>query len=458
MIEPRTGEPTEQDWAGALLTSGSEALLGAVRNYIGPVRTPYDKRDLVSKLRAFLRRAETRQGILELVDGLDARVLGSSLLLGPSPEQDLKELFTGELPLFELGVRISNLVDRLLLFRYQAGARRLIAVNPLVVAELRQRTLSPPTFLASSSEAPIRLGQGLSAEGAIDALSAVALFSLLLHSPPSIRKGGSLTKKAAERAAALLPALAAAPGERLSLLGRALSASGALPQSGEDERRPDPAAFSATLASGARTCPTISPPAFARARETRGRAPSCSQPALEALPPLWAVPRSALARWMRIAARRSGRAAEVGDPAMAIPTMEAFGLLAPSGPCLSPVRPRRVGIQSAGREPRRLVAEGSHALHLMPEARLEERLYVGSVARPVSAGTAWTFEIDRATARRAFAAGLTAQGVASRLEDMAQVPLPQSLTFSLSSWEEEYRSLRLYRGFVLAADERQAAS
>jgi len=37
---------------------------------------------------------------------------------------------------------------------------------------------------------------------------------------------------------------------------------------------------------------------------------------------------------------------------------------------------------------------------------------------------------------------------------MARRPLPQSLGFSLRAWEEEYRSLRLYRGLVLVADER----
>ena len=151
MNEIPVPKATTRDWSDALLTSGTEALLGAVRNYIGPIKTPYDKRDLVAGLEAFLRRAETKDSLLALLDPLDVRILGSSLILGSVPEQVLKDLFFGELPLFELGVRISNLLDRLLLFRYQSGGRRLVAVNPLLEEELRARALDPELFFSSGS-------------------------------------------------------------------------------------------------------------------------------------------------------------------------------------------------------------------------------------------------------------------------------------------------------------------
>jgi len=104
-----------------------------------------------------------------------------------------------------------------------------------------------------------------------------------------------------------------------------------------------------------------------------------------------------------------------------------------------------------------LVAEGSHLLHLMPEAGLEDRRFATALAAPRSIGKVWSLEIDRASARRAFAAGIGATAALTRLEAMAKRPLPQSLAFSLKAWEEEYRSLRLYRGMVLVADERLRA-
>jgi hypothetical protein len=93
----------------------------------------------------------------------------------------------------------------------------------------------------------------------------------------------------------------------------------------------------------------------------------------------------------------------------------------------------------------------------MPEAGLEDRLFVGCAARPVAFGKVWSFEVERDTVRRAFAAGFSASFIRGRLEALCGMGLPQSFTFSLAAWEEEYRSLRLYRGYTLVVDERQRA-
>ncbi len=462
--------PGASDWTDALLTSGTEALIGAVRNYVGPIKTPYDKRDLVKRLEAFLRRAETRESLYSLLDGLDARILGSSLLLGPGPEQVLKDLFAGELPLFELGVRVSNLLDRLLLFRYHVGGKRLIAVNPLLAEELRSRVLVPAVFFGN------REGAGAVAEspsespvaGSVDARTAVAFFSFLFHAPSSIRKGGTLTKRAADRAAALFPMLAAEDGGRLGALAMAFSAAGIMRATQDEERSPDRRAFSRLVADWEEELPYYLASCIAVAGQAEpeesyaegargGRAAALAviiASALEFLPADMALARPALARWLRIVARRASYEAYANsapDPATALRALEELGLLVPGGGGLCLVRNPR---HAEGRMPGQLVVEGAHAMHLMPEASLEDRLFIGCVARPVTLGTVWSFDVERDTVRRAFASGLSAAEIRLRFEALAGTALPQSFAFSLSAWEEEYRSLRLYRGFTLVADER----
>jgi hypothetical protein len=467
-------KPSAAEWSDALLMSGSEALIGAVRNYIGPIKTPYDKRDLVAKLEAFLRRAETRDSLLALLDSLDVKILGSSILLGPVPEQTLKELFVGELPLFELGVRLANLLDRLLLFRYQAGGRRLIAVNPLLEKEIILKTLDPDLLFGLGGK---RQGDMPSADtsqsfGAVtDAKTAIALFAFLFHSPSSARKGGGLTKRAAERARVLFPDLAAA-GDRPDLLARALSAAGALPAGEDEDRSPDHEAFQRLLVEWEDSLPYY----LAACLAIEGGRGSGSVPlqgpdgdrsgsggggatrhlalvlagALESLPGDFVMGRQALARWLRIAARRARYAS---DPALALEALEGLGILAARGEGLSLALPRGADA-AAAKSGGVLVVEGAHALHLMPEAGIEDRLFVGCVARPVSIGTVWSFEVERDTVRRAFAAGFSAAEMKERFQALAGSGLPQSFSFSLSAWEEEYRALRLYRGFALVADER----
>jgi len=478
----RDPEPQAKDWADALLTSGTESLLGAVRNYLGPVKTPYDKRELVRRLGAFVKRPETRAAMLELLDALDARILGTCLLIGPASEQDIKDLFLGELPLFELGLRMSNLLDRLLLFRFASGNKRLVAVNPLLAEDLRARVMDPGLLLGAAPAAD---------SGSCDAAAIVGLYSFLFHAPASLRKGGGLTKRAAEKADALFRGMGRgwieSGPERLDAMSRALARSGAL-RVEEESWTADGAVFArlardwgedlpcllaALLASceprteagdGARESATdreAPPPGAAGGAAAIERAAPLARligRALRAIPEGFCLPRAGFARWLRLAAFASPRAAgagrgrfdALGDPAIAAPALEALGV-APA----RPGRPRPA-VPAAGDEDLSpaLVAEGAHALHLMPEAGLEDRLLVGAIARPVAFGKVWSFELDRETARSGFAAGVGADSALARLERMAQRPLPQSLGFSLRAWEEEYRSLRLYRGLVLVADER----
>jgi hypothetical protein len=551
-------------WEATLLSADSELLLGAARNYLGPVKTPYDKRDIVARLRAFLARAETRRAILELLDGLDARILASLFLLGPMPEAELRSLFEGELPLFDLGVRLANLQDRLLVFRFEQGGRRLLAPNPVLAEDLRAATLDPAMVfgaggggIAGGASGAGRPGAGsargmvshnVAASAAVDvppvtAADAVALFVFLFQFPGSIRKGGSLTKKAQERALAILPealrgpagagdaglqgqgsvraqgpvpsdaaaALAAAlgmaeptqaasalSGGRIGALLEAFDAAGFLGSDG-DAREADLATFSAALGTWGERLPAylaaalvVGPdnedPAWPRQGDLLDTDAAILAEALAAAPAGFAFSRGGLGRWLETALRRARRGPEAQPTARRRDLIEALvglGIVGEDGEaCLvrapwsrladaaveGELRPAGGQAGEAGNAPQEalprgaaaetpngkasLVAEGSHAIHLMPEAGLEERLFLGVLARPESFGRVWSFEVDRESARRAFSAGLGAAEAVARIAQYAKRPLPQSLSFSLKAWEEEFRALRFYRGYVLVADER----
>lgn len=547
-------------WEATLLSADSELLLGAARNYLGPVKTPYDKRDIAARLKAFLARAEVRRAVVELLDGLDARILASLFLLGPMPEAELRSLFEGELPLFDLGVRLANLQDRLLAFRFEQGGRRLLAVNPVLAEDLGPAVLDPTAVFGAAGASAGRHSESHDVAGAtptagrdaggmpdrapgrdlpsLTAADAVALFVFLFQFPGSIRKGGSLTKKAQERALSILPetlrGAEAAGGEGAgraarspsslaselaAALGPAGQASGGPSQTGGrtgalldafdaagflgsdgDAREADLAAFSSALEVWDERLPAFLAVALAAGPEEEepvwpGQGSRLEEEAAVLAEALAVAPRDfafsmgGLGRWIETALRRGRRSPEVQPPSRRRDLIEALvglGLVEESGdacfvrapwprletspePCGEGPRGGEEGAGEAARaaasargpggthRKASLVAEGSHAIHLMPEAGLAERLFLGVIARPVSLGTVWSFEIDRESARRAFAAGLGAAAAEERIAGYAKRSLPQSLSFSLRSWEEEFRSLRLYRGYVLVADDRLRA-
>lgn len=466
-VQPKVDEAL---WAASLLSADSELLLGAARNYLGPVRTPYDKREIVGRLAAFLRRPDVREAIVGLLDDLDARVLGIFWQLGPMPEAELRLLFEGDLPLFDLGIRVANLQDRLLLFRFEAGGRRLLGLNP-VLAEDLGTVLADPSRVFGRGWTEEEGSLGLAPPTARDCL---ALFLFLYHLPGGIRKGGALTKKAQEKLGLLLPQFASAP-ERLSSLVHAFQAGGLL-GAGAEGREADPGAFALALEDWDEQLPAWLAAALAKGVDpgSEGRvipgaevaeAGAVLAAALEAAPAGFSFTRGGFGRWLEVVQRRSRKGLELLQPlprADLVEALLALGLLVEDGEelrvCLpwtkgGRVEPASPGIAADG-DSGPLVAEGSHALHVMPEGRLQDRLLVGRIARLTVAGTVWTYEVDRESARRAFAVGTSAADALEGLARLGGRSLPQALSFSLKAWEDEYRSLRLYRGFVLVADER----
>jgi hypothetical protein len=342
--------------------------------------------------------------------------------------------------------------------------------------ELTEKILKPAALFGNGGTDPSKLKEALPAMA--DAKAAVALFCFLFHAPLSMRKTGVLNKRASERAAALLPELSSTSVDRPGILARSLAAVGVLPSNEDEGRSPDREAFAELLAEWGEDLPYYLASRLAGEFEEGqssssvlssqseqacvdggggGAARQCAlvlAGALEVLPTGCMIARPALGRWLRIVAKRARLAAV---PSSAVAALEALGIVTQEGGSMALALPKRTSETSVPAERTRgvLVVEGTHALHLMPEASLEERLFVGCVARPSSVGMVWSFELERDTVRRAFASGLTAKEIQSRFVSMSGTELPQSFVFSLSAWEEEYRSLRLYRGFVLVADERQ---
>ncbi len=555
-------------WHDALLSSDTETFLAAARNYLGPIKTPYDKRAIVERLSSFFRKPEVKEAILNLLDELDAHILGVILIVGPLSEAKLRQLFVGELPLFDLGIRIANLFDRFLIFRFEKAGQRLIGVNPLIAADLETVVLSAPLLFGHASAAKrsgadsgtlesagsahvaavghasndphLKMPAAEQEQEICDARAVVAFFVFLMHNPGALRKDGGLTKRASGRAALILPIKD--PERGVNLL-RALEAAGFI-GSADDGRTPALAEFRAALRRWGDALPVFLALRLARVEhdaEAEGQRSQGAGVAAEAAADqaaengresaldaevlgaaLVAAPRGlvfsrgGLGRWLgmtSLRARRSlyrvpGAYASPHeddfryDPRGIISALEKLGIVRnlDSAAGETSIQDRLViseeslrgwpealsalkngtgteaaesaeamdadaalkGPLSAGRQedqrgPERpiLVAEGSHALHLLPEAGLEDRLFVGSVARPTSFGEVWSCEVDRESAHLAFSFAINADDIIRRLETLCQRPLPQSLSFSLHAWEEEYRSLRLYRGYILVADERR---
>lgn len=124
-----------------LLALDDQSFFALVRNYLGAVRTPYQKHDLIARLAELLRRDETVERIVTLLDYRDRVVLTAIRVLGYPPIDRLSRFLTGELEPAEVRLVVANLRDRLLVI--DTDRNDGLEVNPLLLGALDTRALDP---------------------------------------------------------------------------------------------------------------------------------------------------------------------------------------------------------------------------------------------------------------------------------------------------------------------------
>jgi len=453
--------PDVAAWEESLLGMETEKLLAIARNYVGPVKSPWDKRTVAGRLASFARKAETVEAIVDLLDSLDVAIACTILLAGPLSEGELRGLFHAEVGAFDLGVKVANLEDRLVLFRLRDARLERYAVNPLLSAALAPLAGDARIVLGGGKlKRPdawdvVAAGTGAEAQSARSPilLAALGLFAFLFHNPGSVRKDGTLSKKAASRLSDCVPETATAP-DRYGALLLAFVESGILARSERDgDFEADATAFGELLANRGSMLPVRLALALSSGRGEGGDSAEVLEAALEALPRGVDLPETGLARWLGIAA--IGAEAVLDSEAIAAALSRLCIIERRRGSFVVAQDETVAGTDS--RILPAIVADGAHLIRVLPEADVEARWFAARIARPVRLGLVWELELDRDSLREAFAAGLAAKGIVAELSRLGARPLPQSIAFSIESWEGEFLSTRLFHGWVLVCDERRRA-
>lgn len=462
MRQVRPRAPDMAAWEESLLGMDTEVLLALARNYVGAIRSPWDKRTVVSRLVAFAKKPETVEAMLELFDSADVAIACTILLAGPLSDGELRALFRAEIKAFDLGVKIANLEDRLVLFRMREARVTRFAVNPLLSEGLAPFLRDPRSILGGgSAPSPLAASTRASSAGQTqEALSplvaALGLFSFVFHNPGAVKRDGSLSKKAQARLSAIVPEAALVP-ERYAALLKAFVETGILTRSdGEGDFDADAEAFGALLERHGGGLPFrlalgLSLPRGGSAGAVEDLASVVAE-ALESLPRGLGLPEAGLARWMGMATLGFDPAFDTDALVLAL---SSLGMIELRGGEFFLAREAGEDEDEGGVPRPQLVPDGAHLLRVLPEAGTKARWLAARIARPARLGLVWELELDRDSIREAFASGLEAKEIVESLATFSVRPLPQSLAFSIESWEKEFRSTRLFHGWVLVCDDRR---
>ena len=67
-------------WQQALYSVSDDAFLSIMRNYLGPIQTPFNKPNLIHQLTTFLTSDETQKRIIFLIHPSEGKVFSSFTL------------------------------------------------------------------------------------------------------------------------------------------------------------------------------------------------------------------------------------------------------------------------------------------------------------------------------------------------------------------------------------------
>lgn len=192
---------SREEWRRIILSINDNTFFDLMRNYLGPVETPFNKQDLIDRLVNFLSREDIHRTVLSLIDDDDASILTALSLSGGLTEKELRNFFP-RWTYLELLNRTGNLEERFLIYRRKG----LYCLSPLFEKELKKNVVSPDRLIRTVPAPP-----GFDPLLWLNDPLMLALYSFLGKEGNLIKSDGSLNKRCITRAEQTFPVLFSGP-------------------------------------------------------------------------------------------------------------------------------------------------------------------------------------------------------------------------------------------------------
>lgn len=464
-------------WRESLATLPDAVFFDIIRMYLGEVKTPFNKQKLIEELSSFLRKDANKQMLVKFLDEDDLRIIAAIRYIPQLTQHKLESFFARSYPYASLYEHIVSLEERLVVYAHSDGltGERVFAVNPLledVIEPFVSIALLLPVPPAEEPAAPPPL--------LLTPARLCSFISYIIVHPEICKADGSLKKKNAAELEDIfgstegMPQLFAAFCN-LGLLREAEK--GWAPDWGQLE------SF-ATLAPQEQYTYLC---AAAAGHFSRGTMQVNAQLLLDVL---LSIPSGGYARetllWLAFLIREQGagtegrgqgRFARMLASHTSVPGTEsggdggimdsmidnciAFGVLYARGRSGSDVFALSPAFREAKKPSRKeehsqscLSIDAGFGVTVLPGMSFAELLPLMKFLSVLRCDTAATFSLDRASAMRAFDAGVVPDDISGTLRRFSSFELPQNLLVSVQDWYNSYSSAALYKGYVLkvAAD------
>jgi len=208
---------TTEYWKKVMVALPDEDFFAIMRNYLGKLKTPFNKHSLIDDLADFLLREDTENRILSMIDNNDALILTSIDFLSGTDIHELHDFLGPDRSFMSIHHLLLNLEERLLIYRDSDSGR--IKISP-VFEDLFKNKIVDTNLLFPSMDCTEKKIPNL---WFTDAL-VTAFFSFIYKFPDILKLDGTIKKKALDEINGIFPTLLTEEktGTRLNLLLQSL--------------------------------------------------------------------------------------------------------------------------------------------------------------------------------------------------------------------------------------------
>ncbi len=466
-------------WREYFLRLDDKQFLPLMRLYLGEIKTPYNKQNLIENLEAFLRREETKKNILALLSDADTQVLCAIKFIPGATLSKLQEFFKAELFCEALEDILRELKARLLIYEQPVayGLSKALKINPFLAPALDD-ALRLEELIPECDGPEKRLGaECVGAEFVASYLSFVA------KNPKLCKLDGTFKKKAESDIEEKFPGRL----EKARLLTRALENLLILKdKEGAFEVDWKRAKSFAQMDAQSQAMYLL---CCVSMKYNKRRTQFYAKNFLDALK---SIPDGGFKRgvFLRLAYLLCSKESEMEDSFVGaqsrfarivqsykqrtleeksdslgeyfdrmLDEAEVFGFVLTDAEDENEKiifkNPRFFDRRLPPKNIAMVNVDSSFSLTLMPGFGLSHVLEIAVFSDLVKFDTVVQFEINQNSAIRAFDQGMSAEQIINIIKDNSNFAAPEALEFSVKEWEANYKSVSIYKGFALKVDERR---
>ena len=126
-------------WRESLTLLPDNRFFDIVRTYLGPIKTPYNKQNLVEQLSSIFRKEQNQRRIISFLSDFDFQILSLISLLPFPTQENVKDFFQNRYDVSVIYSALLNLSERLLIYSYseRGFSEAALEINPLVEDALK---------------------------------------------------------------------------------------------------------------------------------------------------------------------------------------------------------------------------------------------------------------------------------------------------------------------------------